>query len=56
MANIKKIKLNGVVYNLVAEADLSNVYTKSEVYTKQEVNDAITTAINNITDGDEVAY
>lgn len=38
----------------------NNVYTKSEIdtnyYTKSEVDTAIQTAINSITNGDEVAY
>ena len=34
----------------IQKADLTNYYTKSET------DSAIATAINNITDGDEVAY
>ena len=38
----------------------NNVYTKTEIdtnyYTKSEVDSAISTAINNIINGDEVAY
>lgn len=36
--------------------NLTNYYLKSETYTQSEVNNAITTAINNITNGDGVYY
>lgn len=48
MAKIKQIEINGTVYDI--DVDLSNYYTKAEVDT------AIQTAINNITDADEEEY
>lgn len=43
---VDKFEVNGTTYQI----NLSNVYTKTEV------DNAIETAINNITDGDEVSY
>lgn len=50
MANLKirQIEINGTVYDI--DVDLSNYPTTTEM------NNAIQTAINNITDGDEVEY
>lgn len=48
MANVKKIKVNGTIYDLIV--DLSNYYNKTEVDT------AISTAISNIVDGEEEEF
>lgn len=54
MADIKKINVNGTIYDIII--DLDNFYNKQQTYSKLEVDNAIQTAINNITDGDEVSY
>lgn len=46
MPLIKKIKINNVEY----EIDLTDVYTKTET------DNAISTAISQITDGEEISY
>ena len=42
--------------NLLAEKNHTHSLSDLNVYSKQEVDSAISTAISNITDGDEVSY